>query len=142
MARWSRGSVLLGAAAGGLAAVVLAVALTRPDGSSAIAQAAASPGVSSNPDDFVKVVNHKLTLHGRPFIAKGTNYFGSWRFPMTLRLNDGVRARDHLVVFSPLGRAQARPRFQIPEGAAERDGVAGRDPRAGRFRAPRQISWL
>lgn len=97
MARWSRGSVLLGAAAGGLAAVVLAVALTRPDGSSAIAQAAASPGVSSNPDDFVKVVNHKLTLHGRPFIAKGTNYFGSWRFPMTLRLNDGVQ---HATIWS------------------------------------------
>jgi hypothetical protein len=45
---------------------------------------------SDNPDDFVQVHDGKFLLHDKPFVIKGTNYFGSWRFHHTTDAGNGI----------------------------------------------------
>jgi hypothetical protein len=71
--RWYRRDVL--AALGlGIAAIVAYQAMAQ----------------STGPADFVQVGDGKLMLSGKPFVVKGTNYFGSWRYHYTVKQPDGI----------------------------------------------------
>lgn len=51
----------------------------------------ASPSIQSDdPNDFVQVRDGKFSLGDRPFVIKGTNYFGSWRYHYTIKQRDSV----------------------------------------------------
>jgi hypothetical protein len=47
--------------------------------------------------DYVQIHNGKFELHGQPFVLRGTNYFGSWRFPEAFAGRDGI---DRATVWS------------------------------------------
>jgi hypothetical protein len=48
---------------------------------------------SVDPNDFVQVRNGKFVLAGKPFVIRGTNYFGSWRYRHTIDVDDGTEHR-------------------------------------------------
>ncbi len=53
----------------------------------------AAPGhgaAAKDPQAYVRISNGRFALEGRPFVLRGTNYFGSWRFPYTFDQGDGV----------------------------------------------------
>lgn len=45
---------------------------------------------SENPNDYVQVRDGKFVLAGRPFVIKGTNYFGSWLHHSTIDAGNGI----------------------------------------------------
>ena len=47
-------------------------------------------GLSEDPGDYVQVRNGKFLLAGKPFVIKGTNYFGSWLYRHTIDADDGT----------------------------------------------------
>jgi hypothetical protein len=60
--------------------------------------AAPAPLVAStNPEDFVQVRNGTFLLHGKPFVLRGTNYFGSWLHHSTFSVGNGV---EHANIWS------------------------------------------
>ena len=63
------------------------------------AQEAVPPSLvePKDPDDFVQVRNGKFVLHGKPFVIRGTNYFGSWLHHSTFSVGNGV---EHATVWS------------------------------------------
>jgi hypothetical protein len=61
-------------------AAVAALAVVAPGHDSAVA----GPAAAEAAENFVRITNGKFTLGGRPFVLRGTNYFGSWRFPYTV----------------------------------------------------------
>ncbi len=64
--------------------------VAAPSHGFAIAATAADPSVAKDPQEYVRISHRRFTLQGRPFILRGTNYFGSWRFPNTISQDDGV----------------------------------------------------
>ena len=84
--RRSRPSATVAAMLAALAALVVAA----PRHGLASAANAADPGMATDPQAYVRISNGRFTLLGRPFILRGTNYFGSWRFPYTFDQGDGV----------------------------------------------------
>jgi len=54
------------------------------------------PIQSDDRNDFVQVRDGKFVLAGKPFVVKGTNYFGSWRFRMTIDTGNGI---EHLTLW-------------------------------------------
>lgn len=48
------------------------------------------PFRSDDPNDFVQVRDGRFVLVGKPFVMKGTNYFGSWRFNPTIHAGNGI----------------------------------------------------
>ncbi len=69
----------------------------------AIHATATAPAASDSPppalvtSDYVQIHNGRFELHGQPFVLRGTNYFGSWRFPEAFPGRDGV---DRATVWS------------------------------------------
>jgi hypothetical protein len=56
-----------------------------------LAEAAAPASIrSEDPSDYVQVRDSKFVLVGKPFVIRGTNYFGSWRFQHTIETGNGV----------------------------------------------------
>ena len=56
-----------------------------------VADSGSAPSYQSdNPDDYVQVRDGKFVLAGKPFVIKGTNYFGSWLHNDTDIQADGV----------------------------------------------------
>jgi hypothetical protein len=49
-----------------------------------------SPKQSDDPHDYVRVLDGQLSLAGKPFVIRGTNYFGSWRYDHLLQSGGGV----------------------------------------------------
>ena len=62
-----------------------------------VAGAITSPAGPVTPADYVQIHNGKFELHGQPFVLRGANYFGSWRFPCTITAADGV---EHATIWS------------------------------------------
>jgi hypothetical protein len=67
-----------------------------------VVQAATVAAGSDNPQpamssDYVQIHAGKFELHGQPFVVRGTNYFGSWRFPEAFSGPDGI---DRATVWS------------------------------------------
>jgi len=50
---------------------------------------ACSISAAAPPSDYVQIHNGRFELHGKPFVVRGINYFGSWLFPRTIA-GDGV----------------------------------------------------
>jgi hypothetical protein len=58
----------------------------------------ASPSIQSdNPNDFVQVRDGRFVLGGKPFIIKGTNYFGSWLHHSSIDAGNGI---EHVTVWA------------------------------------------
>jgi hypothetical protein len=45
---------------------------------------------TENSNDYVQVRDGKFVLAGKPFVIKGTNYFGSWRYHHTIDAGNGI----------------------------------------------------
>jgi hypothetical protein len=84
--RRSRPSATVAAMLAALAVLFVAA----PSHGFAIAATAADPSAAKDPQEYVRISHGRFTLQGRPFILRGTNYFGSWRFPNTIAQDGGV----------------------------------------------------
>jgi hypothetical protein len=51
---------------------------------------AGAGGQTPDPTAFVKVRDGRFEWRGQPFVLRGVNYFGSWRFPNTIQGRDGI----------------------------------------------------
>lgn len=45
---------------------------------------------SDNPNDYVQVRDGRFMLAGKPFVIKGTNYFGGWRYHQSIDTGNGI----------------------------------------------------
>ena len=50
-------------------------------------------------NDYVQVRDGRFVLGGRPYVAKGMNYFGSWRYNYTLKRADGIEQGNIWVIY-------------------------------------------
>ena len=57
---------------------------TEPQSPPAAQSVSSSSPRPANPADFVQIRDGRFRLEGRPFVLKGTNYFGSWRGQTTI----------------------------------------------------------
>jgi hypothetical protein len=84
-------------AAGCVAALLLVSALTA---SATSAGDAPRPSLSNDPSgqaDYVQIRSGKFELHGQPFVFRGVNYFGSWRFGHVFPAGDRI---EHFTIWS------------------------------------------
>jgi hypothetical protein len=75
----------------------------------ASAASAASPAQA----DYVQIHNGRFELHDRPFVLRGVNYFGSWRYPAAFERGDGTEGVDNWVVFDAWDADKAARDFAL-----------------------------
>jgi hypothetical protein len=64
-------------------------------------------------DDYVQLRNGRFTLHGQPFVLRGTNYFGSWRTLQTFSANNGTEQGSTWSLFHGWKAGQTALDFQF-----------------------------
>ena len=117
-------------AAGCVAALLLVSALTA---SATSAGDAPRPSLSNDPSgqaDYVQIRGGKFELHGQPFVLRGVNYFGSWRFGHVFSRQRPGRALHHMVAVPELGCGQGGGRLRAAAISAPHDGRAHRPSRS------------
>jgi hypothetical protein len=67
-------------------------ASAAPAKSPAIPQSPKVVSLSADSSQFVQIRDGHFMLDGRPFVLKGTNYFGSWRHPGTIPMGPDIAA--------------------------------------------------
>jgi len=73
------------------------------------ASAAASPVQA----DYVRIRDDRFELHGRPFVLRGVNYFGSWRYPSAFDRGDGTEGVDTWIVYDAWDQDKAARDFAL-----------------------------
>jgi hypothetical protein len=102
--------------------VLRSAAAAAPLAGSEHPQLASGVAVAVTPADYVRIRSGRFELRGQPFVLRGTNYSGSWRFPYTFPRADGTEQATVWSLFRGWDARKAALDFRFPQIA-----VAGND---------------